>query len=66
MRSSMKYCSRCGRTVSRRTPEGDTRERWVCDGCGHIHYRNPLVVVGCVPERDGSILLCKRDIEPRY
>ena len=31
-----------------------------------IHYQNPLVVVGCVPERDGKILLCKRAIEPRY
>jgi len=38
----------------------------VCTRCGHIHYQNPLVVVGCVPERDGRILLCKRAIEPRY
>jgi len=38
----------------------------VCDACETIHYQNPLVVVGCVPERDGKILLCKRAIEPRY
>jgi ADP-ribose pyrophosphatase YjhB (NUDIX family) len=25
-----------------------------------------LPVVGCIPERDGKILLCKRAIEPRY
>ena len=31
-----------------------------------VHYKNPLVVVGCVPEKDGKILLCKRAIEPRY
>jgi ADP-ribose pyrophosphatase YjhB (NUDIX family) len=31
-----------------------------------VHYVNPKVVVGCVPERDGRILLCKRAIEPRY
>lgn len=61
----MKYCSSCGATVSRKTPEGDNRERWVCDACDTIHYRNPLVVVGCVPELDGRILLCKRAIEPR-
>jgi ADP-ribose pyrophosphatase YjhB (NUDIX family) len=24
------------------------------------------VVVGCIPQRDGRILLCKRAIEPRY
>lgn len=62
----MKYCSSCGQLVSRRTPDGDTHERWVCDACGRIHYQNPLLVVGCVPERDGRILLCKRAIEPRY
>ena len=62
----MNYCSDCGQTVSRKLPDGDTHERWVCDNCGRIHYQNPLVVVGCVPERDGKILLCKRAIEPRY
>lgn len=62
----MKYCTDCGQAVSRKLPEGDTHERWVCDACGKIHYQNPLVVVGCVPERDGRILMCKRAIEPRY
>ena len=62
----MNYCCDCGKSVSRKLPDGDTHERWVCDGCGMIHYQNPLVVVGCVPERDGKILLCKRAIEPRY
>ncbi len=62
----MKYCSNCGASVSRRTPHDDNRERWVCDDCGMVHYQNPLVVVGCVVERDGKVLLCKRDIHPRY
>lgn len=61
----MKFCTQCGCTVSKRLPDGDTHERWVCDDCGHIHYSNPLIVVGCVPEQDGRILLCKRAIEPR-
>ena len=30
-----------------------------------IHYENPRVVVGCVPEWQGRILLCQRAIEPR-
>jgi ADP-ribose pyrophosphatase YjhB (NUDIX family) len=63
---TMKYCSDCGQTVSWKLPDGDTHERWICDACGRIHYQNPLPVVGCVPERDGKILLCKRAIEPRY
>ena len=62
----MKYCSSCGCTVSLRVPTGDNRERHICDKCGIVHYKNPLVVVGCVAERDGKILLCKRAIEPRY
>lgn len=62
----MKFCSGCGTSVARKTPAGDTRERWVCDSCGIVHYQNPKIVVGCIPERDGKILLCKRAIEPRY
>ena len=62
----MNYCSSCGQQVSLCMPENDTHERWVCASCGKIHYQNPLVVVGCVPEKDGKILLCKRAISPRY
>jgi ADP-ribose pyrophosphatase YjhB (NUDIX family) len=61
----MKYCSSCGETVVQRIPKGDTKERWICDRCDTVHYQNPKVVVGCVPEKDGKILLCKRAIEPR-
>lgn len=31
-----------------------------------IHYQNPKIVVGCIPEWQDQILLCKRAIEPRY
>ena len=62
----MKFCANCGAEVVRRVPPGDTLERWVCDNCGEIHYQNPKLVVGTIPERDGKILLCRRAIEPRY
>ncbi len=62
----MKYCSNCGQRVSKRKPSDDSHERWVCDACSTVHYQNPKIVVGCVPEKDGRILLCKRAIEPRY
>ena len=62
----MKFCSHCGQTVARKIPPGDTLPRHVCESCGAIHYQNPKMVVGCVPENaDGRILLCKRAIEPR-
>jgi ADP-ribose pyrophosphatase YjhB (NUDIX family) len=62
----MKFCSSCGATVSRRIPKGDTYERAICDQCGVIHYKNPIIVVGCVAEQNGKILLCRRAIEPRH
>jgi ADP-ribose pyrophosphatase YjhB (NUDIX family) len=30
-----------------------------------VHYKNPLLVLGCVPEWEGRILLCRRAIQPR-
>lgn len=47
-------------------PEGDNRERYICLECHTIHYENPKIVAGCIPEWQGRILLCKRAIEPRY
>jgi ADP-ribose pyrophosphatase YjhB (NUDIX family) len=62
----MKYCSLCGNNLTLRIPETDDRERHVCDGCGHVHYMNPLTVVVALPCYEDKVLLCKRAIEPRY
>ena len=62
---TMNYCPTCGGSISRKIPKDDNRERAICDNCGAVHYQNPLIVVGCVAERDGKVLLCKRAIEPR-
>jgi ADP-ribose pyrophosphatase YjhB (NUDIX family) len=48
-----------------RIPAGDNRLRAVCGACGAIHYENPRIVAGCVPEWQGRILLCQRAIMPR-
>jgi ADP-ribose pyrophosphatase YjhB (NUDIX family) len=62
----MKFCSDCGGAVEQRVPPGDHAPRMVCPQCGAIHYRNPKVIVGCIPESaDGRILMCKRAIQPR-
>ena len=63
----MKFCSTCGSSrLQWRVPQGDTLPRHVCDECATIHYQNPKIIVGCLPEWDGRVLLCKRAIEPRY
>jgi len=59
------FCSHCGAAVAYQVPPGDHLPRFVCARCGTIHYQNPKLVVGCVPEDGGRILLCKRAIEPR-
>ena len=61
----MKFCSNCGATVALRVPAGDTLPRYVCTACDYIHYLNPKIVVGAIPEWEGRILLCRRAIEPR-
>ena len=61
----MNFCSQCAAPVARRVPPGDDRLRYVCDACGTIHYQNPKIVAGCIPECEGRILLCRRAIEPR-
>ena len=61
----MNFCNQCGAKVELRIPPGDQLPRYVCDSCGIIHYQNPRIVVGCVPDYQGKILLCRRGIEPR-
>ena len=61
----MKYCCHCGALVSLKIPTGDVLSRFVCDACETIHYQNPKIVVGCLPEWDNHLLLCRRAIAPR-
>ena len=64
------FCAHCGAPVRVATPEGDARPRAMCTQCNAIHYKNPKIVVGCIPQwQEGNatkVLLCKRAIEPRY
>lgn len=79
MRLPIKHCRLCGAASSLRLPDdGDTKPRAVCTACNAVHYENPLNVVGTVPcwgddsesggdgRTGGQILLCKRNIEPRW
>ena len=63
---SFKHCKACGGPVEYRVPIDDNRDRATCTLCGHVHYENPLNVVGTVPAWGDEVLLCRRNIEPRY
>ncbi len=62
----MRHCSQCGGSVELRVPSGDNRPRHVCPTCDTVHYQNPRLIVGCIPQWQGQILLCRRAIEPAY
>jgi ADP-ribose pyrophosphatase YjhB (NUDIX family) len=62
---ALNFCSQCGKPVEFRIPPGDHLPRYVCAYCGTIHYQNPKIIAGCVPDHQGRILLCRRAIEPR-
>ncbi|MCC2673247.1 MAG: hydrolase [Ramlibacter sp.] len=67
LRTPIKHCRNCGASVVYRVPDdGDTHERAVCPACDTIHYENPLNVVGTVPYLGDRVMLCKRNIEPRW
>lgn len=62
----MKFCSHCGAPVELGIPPGDNLPRHICTHCATVHYQNPRMVVGCIAEWEGRILLCRRAIEPRH
>lgn len=61
----MNYCGECGKSVTKKIPQGDNLPRFVCDSCQVVHYHNPKIVAGCIAEWNGRILLCRRAIEPK-
>ncbi|KAL3155402.1 hypothetical protein ABBQ38_010959 [Trebouxia sp. C0009 RCD-2024] len=58
------FCRMCGTKMQLAIPKGEAAWRHVCSSCGYIDYFNPKMVVGCIVEHEGKILLCKRAIEP--
>ena len=63
---SIKHCKVCGGATVYAVPADDNRERATCTVCQTIHYENPINVVGTVPIWGDQVLLCRRNIEPRY
>ena len=57
------FCPACGQPVTPRLLEEDHRPRLVCPD-GYVTWRNPRMVVGTLPVREGRVFLARRAIEP--
>lgn len=57
-----RFCIRCGTKLQLRVIEH--RQRLVCPACGHIAFGNAKPAVGVLIERDGKLLLVRRERAP--
>jgi ADP-ribose pyrophosphatase YjhB (NUDIX family) len=55
------FCPACG---TRLEPDTGPGGRPACPQCGFVRYEDPKVATGVVAERDGQILLVRRNHEP--
>ncbi|XP_013687010.1 nudix hydrolase 23, chloroplastic-like [Brassica napus] len=62
----IKFCQWCGGPTKHEIPDGEEKLRAICTRCGKIAYQNPKMVVGCLVEHEGKVLLCKRNIQPSH
>ena len=63
----MRYCSKCGSDqIDFKVPLDDNIKRYICSACDSIFYTNPNLIVGTICVKEDQILLCKRNIEPRF
>lgn len=58
------HCQHCGGSLIEKVTPGETRSRQVCVSCNRVHYRQLLVGVGALIEKDDSLLLIRRSKEP--
>lgn len=62
----MNFCNNCGsEELEFVIPPSDHKQRYCCLNCKVIHYKNPLLVVGCIVHYEGKIVLARRGIEPK-
>ena len=57
------FCPECGAGLEMREAFGKPRS--VCPRCGRVHFDDPKVAVGVVVEKDGGIVLGKRNHDPK-
>ena len=53
------YCPRCATALVDREHSGRTRRACPGEGCGFVHWGNPLPVVAAVVELPGGVVLAR-------
>jgi NAD+ diphosphatase len=61
---TFRHCPRCATELVPRIDEGRARARCPREGCGFVHYDNPVPVVAGIVERDGHIVLVREKYMP--
>ena len=54
-----KFCSGCASVLEIQDVEG--HQRPVCPNCGRVVYHDPKLAATCIVERQGAVLMIKRD-----
>ena len=60
----LKFCPLCGAGLTRRSAEVGPTAHFECTGCGEPLYENSKPCASALVERDGRLLLVRRDVEP--
>lgn len=59
MAEEMRFCPRCAAELTDQVEAGRTRRACPKEGCGFIHYGNPLPVVAAIVEHEGTVVLVR-------
>jgi NADH pyrophosphatase NudC (nudix superfamily) len=62
--SAHRYCPRCGSELGDAEHGGRPRPSCPRDGCGYVHWDNPVPVVAAIVERDGCVVLVRNATFP--
>lgn len=60
--SEMKFCPRCSQPLADQVRYGKLHR--VCDGCGFIHFHDPVVAAVIFAVQSGQLLMIRRAVDP--
>jgi ADP-ribose pyrophosphatase YjhB (NUDIX family) len=63
-RPAPQYCEQCGSPLTATGVQSPSRSHTRCPKCGHVAYRNPLILVSTIVAMGDEVLLCRRAMAP--